>query len=67
VQILLFSPRPIGQTFGAFIHLQEGEMFELEMKDDVETEEFGDELFDEALDREQETIRPCCHFCHAAP
>jgi hypothetical protein len=28
-------------------------MTEMEMKDDVETEEFTDELSDEALDREQ--------------
>jgi hypothetical protein len=39
----------------------EDEMTELEMKDDVETEEFTDELSDEALDREQGGGKACCH------
>jgi hypothetical protein len=30
----------------------ENEMSEIEMKNDVETEEFSDELSDEAIDRE---------------
>jgi hypothetical protein len=34
-------------------------MSEMEMKDDVETEEFPDELSDEALDREDERGRAC--------
>lgn len=35
-------------------------MSELEMKDDVETEEFADELSDEALDREVARAGCCC-------
>jgi hypothetical protein len=44
-------------------------MSELEMKDDVETEEFTDELSDEALDRAEPPVRqsncyyPCVCYC----
>jgi hypothetical protein len=38
-------------------------MSELEMKNDVETEEFTDEMFDEALDREQGESKACCWIC----
>jgi hypothetical protein len=38
---------------GVFLpHLPEDDMSEIEMNDDVETEEFTDELSDEALDRD---------------
>ena len=36
-----------------------GPMSEMEMKNDVETEEFTDELCDEALDREDDTKLLC--------
>jgi hypothetical protein len=38
---------------------KEDDMSEMEMKDDVETEEFIDELSDEALDRELGEVRHC--------
>ena len=34
-------------------------MSELEMKDDVDTEDFTDELSDESLDREENSDRAC--------
>jgi hypothetical protein len=40
----------------------EDEMTKLETKNDVETEEFTDEMSDEALDRE-EGGRLCCAAC----
>jgi len=37
----------------------EDDMSEMEMNDDVETEEFTDELSDEALDRDGESVYAC--------
>ncbi len=47
-------------------------MSEMEKKNDVETEEFTDELSDEALDREEGGSRNCSSFycacsCWAEP
>jgi hypothetical protein len=44
-------------------------MTELEMNNDVETEEFTDELSDEALDREGEgrtALCGCCSSCRVS-
>ena len=42
-------------------------MSEIEMTNDVEIEEFTDEMFDEALDQEQGGSRACfpCVFCRS--
>jgi hypothetical protein len=44
---------PVRHRPGAFIDCTEDGMSEMEKKDDIQTEEFTDELSDEALDREQ--------------